>query len=68
MKEYLKSLDCEDYHKVVYPSIISGEMVGQHTTDGDILLVPNEERYLITKPCEERPAYVVPNPSQGKLL
>lgn len=44
MKERISSIDNEDYHRIVYPSICAGDNVLQKTLDGDYLVLPNPER------------------------
>lgn len=68
MKEYLNSIDQEDYHKIVYRTVLEGDMVGQLMTDGNMLLLPNPERYVM-KPIDGD--YVFPkdrNPLQGEFI
>lgn len=59
MKEYLSNIDAEDYHSVVYPSIVNGDNVFQATLDGDLLVVFNPEKHQPTQeitPKEVKPA------------
>jgi len=67
VKEFLRNIDQEDYHGVVYPSILSGDTVGQIMLDGDVLLVANPERYVV-KPFEGKPEFPESNPYQGRFI
>ena len=68
MKEYINQIDREDYHKIVYPSIANGELVGQHTLAGDLLIVANEERYPVVNRENDDPEISrSSNPLQGEF-
>lgn len=66
MKEYLSSLEPEEYNKV-YVQAVMGHMVGQFTLDGDILLTSNPEKYP-PKPIEEPVVKPKRHPLQGEFL
>ena len=68
MKEYLNSIDKEDYHKIVYRTVLDGDMVGQLMLDGNMLLKPNPERHVI-KPIEDyKYTFKDRNPLQGEFI
>ena len=54
MKEYLSSLEPEEYNKV-YIQTVMGHMVGQYTLEGDTLLYANPEKYPPTKGHDLKP-------------
>ncbi len=53
MKEFISNIEPEIYDQEVYPQIMMGHMVGQHTLDGDALVYPSPEKY--TTPPEPLP-------------
>lgn len=69
MKEYLNNIDQEDYHKIVYKTVLDGDMVGQLLLDGNMLLTPNPERHVI-KPIEKPQDFTFFNrhPLQGEFI
>ncbi len=45
VKEYLSNIEPEIFDQEVYPQIMMGHLVGQHTLEGDALVYENPEKY-----------------------
>lgn len=66
MREKIQSIDAEDYHAAVWPSIVRGDMVMQGSFDDNHLVLPNPEKYKRpADPIQEKPKPV--DPLQGKF-
>lgn len=59
MKEKISEINNEDYHRIVYPSIVSGDNILQKDIFGEFWVLPNPERFSQPKQQDKPREYTI---------